>query len=153
MPQGSPYKPGSPLWSGSGFLWACTRHNCCNTDQTLGIIPRELKPPLEISLPLVAARMDQLGVVPVVNERLDPVFRHEYPVLEKSHSHVFLGELDPGGAPPKKPFVNVETNLIIFVFILKLKVHFLKVIRVITLAPHEVHPYHSTERSNLPSRR
>ena len=33
----------------------------------------------------------------------------------------------------------------------KLKVHFLKVTRVITLAPHEVHPYHSTERRYLPS--
>ena len=34
-----------------------------------------------------------------------------------------------------------------------LKVHFLKVTRVITLAPHEVHPYHSTERRYLPSSR
>ena len=31
------------------------------------------------------------------------------------------------------------------------KVHFLNVIRVVTLAPHEVHPYHSTERRYLPS--
>ena len=29
----------------------------------------------------------------------------------------------------------------------KLEVHFLEVTRVITLAPHEVHPYHSSERS------
>ena len=32
---------------------------------------------------------------------------------------------------------------------MKLKVHFLKVARVVTLAPHEVHPYHSTERRYL----
>ena len=54
---------------------------------------------------------------------------------------------------PLNPFGNAETNLIIFISLLKFKVHFLKVNRVITLAHHEVHPYHSTERRYLPSRR
>ena len=48
-------------------------------------------------------------------------------------------------------FLLAETNLIIFISLLKLKVHFLKVTRVITLAPLEVNPYHSTERRYLPS--
>ena len=65
-------------------------------------------------------------------------------LVRKSHSHVFL-------PPPEKPFVDVETNLIIFIILLKFKVHFLKLTRVVTLAPHEVHPYHSTERRYLPS--
>ena len=43
------------------------------------------------------------------------------------------------------------TNLIIFITLLKFDVHFLKVAAVITLAPNEVHPYHSTERRYLPS--
>ena len=33
------------------------------------------------------------------------------------------------------PFVDAETTLIIFIFLLKFKVHFLKVTGVITLAP------------------
>ena len=53
--------------------------------------------------------------------------------------------------PPLKPFFEVKTNLNIFITPLKLLVHVLKVTRVITLAPHEVHPYHSTERRYLPS--
>ena len=52
--------------------------------------------------------------------------------------------------PPLKPFC-CKTYLSIFISSLKLKVHVLKVTRVITLAPHEVHPYHSTERRFLPS--
>ena len=39
----------------------------------------------------------------------------------------------------------------IFIFLLKFEVHFLKVTRVITLAPDEFHSYHSTERRYLPS--
>ena len=39
----------------------------------------------------------------------------------------------------------------LFTSLLKPKVHFLKVIRVVTLAPHDVHPYHSTEQRYLPS--
>ena len=62
--------------------------------------------------------------------------------VRKSHCHVFLGGLHPS----QQPFVDVETNLIIFIILLKFKVHFLKVTRVITLAPNEVHPYHSTTR-------
>ena len=46
--------------------------------------------------------------------------------------------------PPCNPFVNAKSNISILV-------HFLKVTRVITLAPHEVHSYHSTERRYLPS--
>ena len=54
--------------------------------------------------------------------------------------------------PPLKPFVDAETNLNVFISLLWPKVHFLKVTRVVTLAPpHEVHPYHSTERRYLPS--
>ena len=53
--------------------------------------------------------------------------------------------------PPQNPFVDAETNLSIFITLLKLLVHFLKVTRVVTLAPREVHPYHSTERRYLPS--
>ena len=53
----------------------------------------------------------------------------------KSHCHVFLGGLDPGQAPPQNPFVDAETNLSIFISLLKPKVHFLKVTRVVTLAP------------------
>ena len=62
----------------------------------------------------------------------------------------FLGDLIQA-EPPLKAFVDVETNLIIFVFLLKVKIQFLKVTRVITPALHEVHPYHSTERRYLPS--
>ena len=47
--------------------------------------------------------------------------------------------------------MDVETKLIILVFLLKFKVHILKVTMVITLAPHEVHPCHSTDRTYLPS--
>ena len=54
-------------------------------------------------------------------------------------------------SPPLNPFVDAELYFSIFISLLKLKVHFLKVTRVITLAPHEVHPYHSTERKYLPS--
>ena len=39
----------------------------------------------------------------------------------------------------------------IFVLLLKFEVQFLKVSRLITLAPDEGHPYHSTERTYLPS--
>ena len=54
--------------------------------------------------------------------------------------------------PPLKPFVDAETNLSVFISLLWPKVHFLKVTRVVTLAPpNEVHPYHSTERRYLPS--
>ena len=53
--------------------------------------------------------------------------------------------------PPLKPFVDAKTNLSVFISLLLPKVHFLKVTRVVTLAPHEVHPYHSTERRYLPS--
>ena len=49
------------------------------------------------------------------------------------------------------PFVDAKTYVSIFLTLLELKVHFLKVTRVITLVPHEVHPYHSTERRYLPS--
>ena len=62
----------------------------------------------------------------------------------------FLGVLIQA-KPPQNPFVDAETYLSIFITLLKLKVHFLKVTRVITLAPHEVHPYHSTERRYNPS--
>ena len=55
--------------------------------------------------------------------------------------------------PPLKPFVDAKTNLSVFISLLLPKVHFLKVTRVVTLAPHEVHPYHSTERRYLPSGR
>ena len=54
-------------------------------------------------------------------------------------------------SPLSNPFVDAKTNLSIFITLLKLLVHFLKVTRVVTLAPHEVHPYHSTERRYLPS--
>ena len=53
--------------------------------------------------------------------------------------------------PPLKPFVDAKTNLSVFITLLLPKVHLLKVTRVVTLAPHEVHPYHSTERRYLPS--
>ena len=53
--------------------------------------------------------------------------------------------------PPLKPFVDAKTNLSVFISVFLPKVHFLKVTRVVTLAPHEVHPYHSTERRYLPS--
>ena len=53
--------------------------------------------------------------------------------------------------PPQNLFVDAKTYLSIFMSLLKLLVHFLKVTRVITLAPHEVHPYQSTERRYLPS--
>ena len=53
--------------------------------------------------------------------------------------------------PPLKPFVDAKTNLSVFIFLLLPKVHFPKVTRVVTLAPHEVHPYQSTERRYLPS--
>ena len=53
--------------------------------------------------------------------------------------------------PPLKPFCDAKTYLVIFISLLKPKVHFPKVTRVITLAPHEVHPYHSTERRYPPS--
>ena len=56
----------------------------------------------------------------------------------------FVGDL----MQAKPPLIDVETNLIIFHTLLKFKVHFLKVTRVITLAPHDVHPHHSTERVN-----
>ena len=69
----------------------------------------------------------------------------------KRHCHVFLGGLDPGQTPLKTLFVDAKTNLSILISLLKPKVHFLKVTRVITLAPHEVHPYNSTERRYLPS--
>ena len=39
-------------------------------------------------------------------------------------------------------FVDDEINLILFVFLFKFRVHVLKVTRGITLAPHEIHPYH-----------
>ena len=54
-------------------------------------------------------------------------------------------------SPPKNPFVDAKTNLSIFITLLKLLVHFLKVTRVVTLAPHDVHPYHSTGRIYLPA--
>ena len=38
-----------------------------------------------------------------------------------------------------------------YISLLLPKVHFLKVTRVVALAPHEVHPYHSAERRYLPS--
>ena len=47
--------------------------------------------------------------------------------------------------------MHEKKNLSIFIFLLKPKVHFLKVTRVVTLAPHEVHPQHSTERRYHPS--
>ena len=53
--------------------------------------------------------------------------------------------------PPLKTFFDAKTNLSIFITLLKLLVNLLKVTRVITLAPHEVHPYRSTERRYLPS--
>ena len=53
--------------------------------------------------------------------------------------------------PPLKPFVDAKTNLSVFISLLLPKVHFLKVTRVVTLAPHEVPPYRSTERRYLPS--
>ena len=53
--------------------------------------------------------------------------------------------------PPLKPFVDAKTNLSVFICLLLPKVHILKVTRVVTLAPHEVPPYHSTERRYLPS--
>ena len=37
--------------------------------------------------------------------------------------------------PPLKPFVDAETNLSVFISLLLPKVHFLKVTRVVTLAP------------------
>ena len=37
--------------------------------------------------------------------------------------------------PPLKPFVDAETNLSVFISLLWPKVHFLKVTRVVTLAP------------------
>ena len=51
--------------------------------------------------------------------------------------------------PAQNPFVDGKTHFSIFLSLLELKVHFLKVTRVITLAPHEVHPHHSTERGIL----
>ena len=71
--------------------------------------------------------------------------------LGKCHCHVFLGGLDPGQAPLKTLFVDAKTYLSIFICLLKLKIHFLNVTRVITLGPHEVHPCHSMERRYLPS--
>ena len=44
--------------------------------------------------------------------------------------------------PPLNPFVDAKAYLSIFISPLNPKVPFLKVTRVITLAPHEVHPYH-----------
>ena len=54
----------------------------CPTQGTIGAMCiqdcvvswRELKPQFKISLHLVAARIHKWGVVPVVNERLDPIF-------------------------------------------------------------------------------
>ena len=37
--------------------------------------------------------------------------------------------------PPLKPFVDAKTNLSVFISLLLPKVHFLKVTRVVTLAP------------------
>ena len=37
--------------------------------------------------------------------------------------------------PPLKPYVDAETNLSVFISLLLPKVHFLKVTRVVTLAP------------------
>ena len=37
--------------------------------------------------------------------------------------------------PPLNPFFDAQTNLSIFITFLKPKVHFLKVTRVVTLAP------------------
>ena len=37
--------------------------------------------------------------------------------------------------PPLKPFVDAKTNLSVFISFLLPKVHFLKVTRVVTLAP------------------
>ena len=71
--------------------------------------------------------------------------------VRKSHCHVFLGGLDPGQAYLETLFFDAKTNLSIFITLLKLLVHFPKVTMVIALAPHEVHPYHSTERRYLPS--
>ena len=42
--------------------------------------------------------------------------------------------------PPLKPFVDAKTNLSVFISLLLPKLHFLKVTRVVTPAPHEVHP-------------
>ena len=53
--------------------------------------------------------------------------------------------------PPLKPFCCAKTDLSIFITRLKVLVHLLKITRVVTLAPHEVHPYHSMERRYLPS--
>ena len=43
----------------------------------------------------------------------------------------FLGDLIQAVPPP-----DVETNLAIFVFLLKFKVHVLKITRLMTLAPN-----------------
>ena len=54
--------------------------------------------------------------------------------VRKSHCHVFLEGLIQA-KPPLKPFVDAETNLSVFISLLLPKVHFLKVTRVVTLAP------------------
>ena len=60
-----------------------------------------------------------------------------------------------GGIPSSRrylpTYLDAKTNLSVFISLLLPKVHILKVTRVVTLAPHEVHPYHSTERRYLPS--
>ena len=71
-------------------------------------------------------------------------------LVRKRHCHIFLGGLVPGQAPLKTLFVDAKTYLSILISLVKLKVHFLKVTRAITLAPHEVHPGHSTEQRYPP---
>ena len=63
----------------------------------------------------------------------------------------FLEGLTQAKPPLQTLSVDAKTYLSIFISLLKPKVHFLKVTRVRTLAPHKVHPYHSAERRYLPS--
>ena len=53
--------------------------------------------------------------------------------------------------PPLNHGLMVRLTVNHFYHPFEVKVQFLEVTRVITLAPHEVHPYHSTERRYLPS--